>query len=762
LKKQALAAKIAPVIGKFRLLGLIQPMKKLFVSLAICVASQVLLMAQPVITNQPGNLTVTNGGTAIFTVGVSGKGPFTYQWQFNGTNLPNSYASGLITTVVGTGGQGFAGDGGAATNAKINWPGGLAFDASGNLFIADQYNYRIRRMDQNGQITTIAGTGTNGYYGDGGPATNANLGIPSDMVVDGMGNLIIADANNNRIRLVDTNGNITTIAGTGSPGPDGDGGPATAANLHDPWGVAMDSSGNLYIGDQFNNRVRCIDTNGIITTVAGNGNSTTDGDGGPATNASVQAPVGLACDQSGNLYIVQYGAGRVRRVDTNGIISTFAGGGAGGGTDGLGDGGAATNATLNEPYTLAFDASGNLLVSEWGHSRVRQIDTNGIITCVAGTGSSSYSGDGGAASLAGVNALGVALDASGNLFVSDYFNQRIRKVALTGPSRTVYNVGVSNIGNYQVVISNFTGSVTSSVATLSILPQTATATAVVLSGFVVGINLTSGGFGYTNIPTVHIIGSSTTSAQVTAIVSNGVVVGFNILNAGSGYTTPQIVIDPPVIPNPLWVISKASFLTFTNLILGTNYQLQQIQGWYWTNLGAGFTATNSFNAQGVSSMVATNYRLATSPTPTQAFGTAQLFNGFVVGVTITSMGSGYTSNPPVQIIGGGGHNATAASTISGAGAVTNITMTGAGVGYTSSPTIQIAPPPAVSQAPKTLAGVRIDSTNLVPYGNYQIQVASAPGGIWTTGVVFNPTVVTNSQFLFATNTAGFFRVRFGP
>jgi hypothetical protein len=738
-------------------------MNKLVAGISIFVASQILSLAQPVITNQPADLTVTNGGTVIFTVGVSGTGPFTYQWLFNGTNLPNSYANGQITTVVGNGSQGFAGDGGAATSAELTYPCGLTFDANGNLFIADQFNYRARRMDTNGLITTVAGSGTNSYSGDGGPATNADVNFPSTLLVDGNGNLIFPDVYNVRVRLVDTNGNITTIAGNGSTGSGGDGGPATDASFDFPWGVAMDSFGNIYVSDQFNNNVRRIDTNGIITTVAGNGNSSTDGDGGAATNASVVDPAGLIFDKQGNLYISQYGGGRIRRVDTNGMISTFAGGGAGGGTDGLGDSGAATNATLNGPYTMAFDATGDLLVAEFGSSRIRQIDTNGIITTVAGNGSSSYSGDGGIASQASIDPQGIAIDASGNLFAADYFNQRVRKISPSGPGRVVNNVSANNIGSYQVVISNFSGSVTSRVANLSILPQTATATAVVVGGFVVGVNLNLAGYGYTNAPAVHIIGTSTTSAQVTAIVSNGVIVGFNILNAGSGYTTtPQIVIDPPVIPNLFVSISKASFLTFTNLVPGTNYQLQQIQGWYWTNTGASFTAVNSNYSQGASGIIAGNYRLAVSPTPTQAFATAQLFNGFVVGATIANSGSGYTSNPPVQITGGGGLNATATSKISGAGAVTNIVMTSAGNGYTSAPTFQIAPPFAVSLTPTTQAGVRIDSTSLVPYGNYQVQIASALGGIWTTGVIFNPTVVTNSQYLFATNKAGFFRVRFGP
>jgi hypothetical protein len=298
-----------------------------------------------------------------------------------------------------------------------------------------------------------------------------------------------------------------------------------------------------------------------------------------------------------------------------------------------------------------------------------------------------------------------------------------------------------------------------------VLPRTATASAVVTNGFVIAAIITDGGYGYTNTPTVRIIGGGGSGAQAVAVVSNEVVIAVNIMDAGYGYTsTPLIVIEPPFIPNPVLGIAPMSFLAFSNLTLGGVYQLQQRVGWYWSNQPVSFTATNALYTQMVAGVVSSGaYRLALNPVPAQAFATAVVDYGFVVHATVTSGGSGYVTSPAVTIVGGGGTNATAVSQISG-GVVTNITITSNGTGYTNTPTVEIAPPPAAAVSPTVLPVMRVDSANLAPYDNYQIQFKPDLGATWGNwnGGLFSPTGVTNSQYLFITNGVGFFRLQYVP
>jgi sugar lactone lactonase YvrE len=424
----------------------------------------------PTITVQPVSQSAAPGGTVTFTVSATGAGtgPSSYQWQFNGTNLPN----GIITTVAGNGTNGYSGDGGAATNAELDDPHGVAVDVTGNLFIADSRNNRIRKVGTNGTINTVAGNGTNGYSGDGGAATNAELDFPSGVAVDTTGNLFIVDTEAGRIRKLGTNGIIATVAGGGTNYP-GDGGAATNAELTDPCGVAVDATGNLFIADY---SIRKVGTNGIITTVAGGG-SHYPGDGGAATNAELGVPYGVAMDAAGNLFIADTGNNRIRKVGPDGIITTVAGNGT---KSYSGDGGAATNAELNYPGGVAVDATGNLFIADYGNNRIREVGTNGIITTVAGngyvnpiTGSGGYSGDGGAATNAELtDPCGVAVDATGNLFIADTGNKRIRNVvfnpSVLSPTLVLNNVGFGNAGAYDVVVSSPYGSVTSSAVNLTI------------------------------------------------------------------------------------------------------------------------------------------------------------------------------------------------------------------------------------------------------------------------------------------------------
>lgn len=290
---------------------------------------------------------------------------------------------------------------------------------------------------------------------------------------------------------------------------------------------------------------------------------------------------------------------------------------------------------------------------------------------------------------------------------------------------------------------------------------TATATATLVNDFVVGTTITDGGAGYTNTPTVRFIGGGGTGAEAVAVVSNGVVTAINVIEAGSDYTNaPIVVIDPPFIPNPVLGIAPVSLLTFSNLIVSDSYQLQQFDSWYWTNQSASFTANSTVYTYPAAPGA---YRLALNPAPAQAFATPQVVNGFVVGATITAGGSGYVTSPGVNIVGDVGSNATAVASISG-GAVTGISIMDAGIGYTNLVTVEIAPPPATALSPIILPGMQMNSSNLAPYGNYQIQFKPGFGAPWEnwSGGSFNPTNAFDSQFILVTNSAGFFRLEYVP
>ena len=330
-------------------------------------------------------------------------------------------SNGVITTLAGNGTQGFSGDNGPASGAQLYFPEGVAVDAAANLYIADYYNHRIRKVS-NGVITTVAGGGMR--LGDSGAPTSAQLNRPNGVAVDSTGNLYIADSLNNRIRKV-SNGVITTVAGNGSPGFGGDNGLATNAQLNDPLGVAVDSAGNLYIADTNNYRIRKV-TNGVITTVAGNGTPDFSGDNGPATSAQLNSPLGVAVDSAGDLYVADRDNNRIRKI-SNGVISTV----AGNGTPGFsGDNGPATSAQLNDPYGVAVDSTGNLYIADSLNNRIRKV-SNGVITTVAGNGTQGFSGDNGPATSAQLYGppSGVAVDSAGNLYIADSNNERIRKVS---------------------------------------------------------------------------------------------------------------------------------------------------------------------------------------------------------------------------------------------------------------------------------------------------------------------------------------------
>ncbi len=413
-------------------------------------------------------------------------------------------ATGIISTFAGISGKpGGGGDGGAATAANLYYPGGISFDTSGNLYIADTYNQKIRMVSaQNGVISTVAGNGQAGATGDGGAPKLASLSYPADVAVDATGDLYIADTGNSKFRKVTVGASpsISTLAGTGAKGYSGDGGPATAATFIAPYGVAVDSSGavyladtgnsrirsvrganiaafagashaqgdgasaaaallyfpqrlawdgagNLYIADNKNNRVRKVSPNGNISTIAGNGSYLVSGDGGPALAAGVSQPQAVATDSSGNVFIAT--ENRIRKVDANGNISTVVNTANTAGFGG--DGAAATAAMINDPLGLTVDSAGNLYIADSYNHRIRKVSA-GVITTIAGSGPicgspcnpGSFSGDGGPATSATLAfPFDVAFDASGNLLIADTNNNRIRRVDGSGNISTIAGSSVT-------------------------------------------------------------------------------------------------------------------------------------------------------------------------------------------------------------------------------------------------------------------------------------------------------------------------------
>ncbi|HSS98419.1 MAG TPA: hypothetical protein VLK33_15390 [Terriglobales bacterium] len=463
--------------------------------------------------------------------------------------------AGIVHAVAGNGVSGFSGDNGPATSAQLATPQGLAIDTQGNLYIADDFNNRIRKVAANGRISTFAGNGLNNNTGSGGPATAAAVGNPVGLVLrgntlyistlenliwaldlrtqviniiagdpsissrggfngdgnaalttlfyqpggmafDSVGNLFVADLGNNRVRKINTSQIVSTIAG----GFVGDGGSAKDASLNTGFNVhiAFDANENLYIADTRNNRVRKVTPSGIISTFAGTGITAYSGDGGPATSAALNQPNSVTVDNQGNVFIADTGNGVIRKVDGSGNISTFATPGPFGflstvtaglttdpagnlyTTDGLsvvwkidqfgnasifagvqfqsgfnGDGIPATQATLNFPSGLAFDQNGNLYIAEWLGNRVRKVDTNGIISTIAGTGMFGFSGDGGPSTAAALSLpFDVAVDQNGNIYIADFLNARLRRIDESGTIQTVAGTGTFGFNGNQMAASS--------------------------------------------------------------------------------------------------------------------------------------------------------------------------------------------------------------------------------------------------------------------------------------------------------------------
>ncbi len=511
--------------------------------------------------------TVTNScGTAVATKVV--------------TVTPLVSVCNIINTIAGSS-AGFGGDGGPATASRLYNPYSICKDNAGNTYIADDQNNRVRKINASGFISTFAGNGIAGFGGDGGAATAAQL-HPTAIAADISGNIYISDLNNSRIRKVNTAGVITTIAGNGIVGSSGDGGPATAATINEVWGLMTDSSGNVYLSDWRENRIRKINPSGTISTIAGNGSSISSGDGGPATAAGIYGPTHMSRDLSGNIYVAENSGNRVRKISPSGIITTCAGTGVSGIS---GIGGPATAAQLNAPRGVLADNVGNVYIA--CNNLVEKVDNDGIITIFAGSGSSGFSGDGGPATAAKFAMLSdIIVNDSGSFLVCDWANNRIRKIdnstyvgpilgsasVCIGATATLTNsvpggvwtssdVTIATVGSASGIVSGITtGSVTIKYQLTNFCGTTFTKKTITVNpapAAIIGptslctgstatfFDSTSGGTWSSNNTTVATIGS--TSGIMTGVAAGTAVITYT--TSGGCYTaTPVTVQTVPAVP----------------------------------------------------------------------------------------------------------------------------------------------------------------------------------------------------------------------
>lgn len=469
-----------------------------------------------------------------------------------------------IRTVAGDGVQGFAGDNGPAINAELFAFAGIAVDSAGNLYIADTGNSRIRKVAVTGVITTIAGTAIPAYSGDNGAATSASLSFPRGVALDAAGNVYIADSGNNVIRKIDKTGTITTVAGNGTSGFSGDGGPAISAQLANVSGIAFDSTGNMYLADRDNASVRKVTPGGTISTFAGTGVAGFSGDGGQAAKATLYSPNSVAFDGAGNLYIADSSNNAIRKVSPAGIISSVVG--AGSTSFGFsGDGGPASSAQINDPQSVAVDVAGNLYIADEDNQRIRMISATGIISSLAGDGTKNFSGDGGPAVTAQLNLPeGVAVGPNGTVYVVDSGNRRVRALtpAVSAQLPSISPGGVvsaSAFGEFNAIspgdwIEIYGTNLASGTTTWASSNFTGNTAPTSLNGTTVTIGNTSAFVEYANPGHVNVqVPSNVTTGSQQLIVTTGA-------GASAPYPVTVNATEPGLLAPPTFIIGKANYV----------------------------------------------------------------------------------------------------------------------------------------------------------------------------------------------------------
>ncbi|MBX2905296.1 MAG: Ig-like domain-containing protein [Taibaiella sp.] len=644
----------------------------------------------------------------------------------------------VITTIAGTT-IGYSGDGGPATLARMNSNWGIAINhTAGLIYVSDFNNCAVRRVSiATGIITTIAGTGTCGFSGDGGPGTLARLNGPTGVAVDNAGNVYISDIYNNRVRKVNTSGIISTYAGNGGPAGSGDGGPAALAGLGLANGICMDNADNLYIPDYVRETVRKVASGSTtISTIAGTpGISGFSGDGGPALGATMSLVNDVATDNSGNVYISDWSNRRIRKVNTSGTISTFCGIGV---TGFAGDGGPATAATTNGTMGFDFDCEGNMIVCDVDNHRIRKINPSGTITTIAGTGTPGFAGDGGSPMAAQMNRpVGSVADAIGNIYVSDRNNNRIRHISLVKSvcvGSTVTFCDKTGTGTWSITPTSI-ATISSSGVVTGVAPGTATITLSIPSGYYVTAKVTvTPGTGSIGGSATLCVGGTTTLTHPTAggtwtiaptsiatISATGTVTGVATGTAVVSYTTScgtdTYTVTVSATPGPIGgngPICAGATLSLTNSATGGTWSIAP-------------TTVATISPTGVVTAIANGTANVTYATPcgtVNAVVTVNSTPGVIAGNTPLCVG---TTRSLTNSVGGGTWSISpiTVATISSGGVVTGMATGTATVSYTSLcgtatavVTVYPAPGPILGNTP-------ICTGNSIPLGN------ATPGGTWS-------------------------------